>query len=260
MAKTSATVEVEGGSSNDIDGKTCERNNSSLRKQKDKKVPESSSFTKKSKRKKCSNHRKQKRPRHCSNGEKNLNKGRNASCKSVTNVKRKCMPLNGLTLAVSTLDGGEKHVDAESSYSSVSAECTTAGATVTGQVHKRVYAVICNRSAVEQSTQRVRKALKRKIPLVDVSWVRHCVSAGVRVGHKEFLLNELGLQVANSKKIADGEGEGNLTEGGSRVDWDPNNGWSEPAVLGCCCVCHENGDRDCPWCAECGVKMVKGTN
>eukprot|EP00559_Dactyliosolen_fragilissimus_P003071 CAMPEP_0184865032 /NCGR_PEP_ID=MMETSP0580-20130426/16720_1 /TAXON_ID=1118495 /ORGANISM="Dactyliosolen fragilissimus" /LENGTH=287 /DNA_ID=CAMNT_0027364039 /DNA_START=12 /DNA_END=876 /DNA_ORIENTATION=+ len=100
-------------------------------------------------------------------------------------------PLNGLTLAISTLDVvGKKHTNVDSSYRSVTDECVSLGASVTGQVHKRIFAVICNQSALNQLTQRVRKAVKKSHLLVDVEWIRECKNMGYRVNHDTYILNE----------------------------------------------------------------------
>ncbi|KAL7467208.1 hypothetical protein ACHAXS_007456 [Conticribra weissflogii] len=38
---------------------------------------------------------------------------------------------------------------------------------------------------------------------------------------------------------------------------DDNAGWSTPIQLDCCCVCHENGDDNCPWCLDCNINATK---
>lgn len=174
-------------------------------------------------------------------------------------AKRQLRPLNGITIAVSTLDTGKKHESEENSYKYVIDECKAAGAVVTGQVGKKVFAVVCNRSAVLQCTQRVRKALKRNVMLLDISWVRDSVIEGRRLEHEEYLLNDLATEIFSKKEEADKDDKN------SDVDGEPNDvefisvddvgivpgaGWSEPVSYGCCCVCHENGDIHCKWCTD----------
>lgn len=40
-------------------------------------------------------------------------------------------------------------------------------------------------------------------------------------------------------------------------DDDDNAGWSTPIQLDCCCVCHENGDDNCPWCLDCNLTLER---
>jgi hypothetical protein len=165
---------------------------------------------------------------------------------------RKGGPFQGMILAVSTLNvKGRAHTDAQSSYKAISDLCRTLGASVTGQLHKRVIFLICNRSAVEHATQRVRKAFKRKVPLVDVAWVRQCHEEGKRMDHSDYCLDALASQFIESRIVDTADIDG------VDVDETPESAWSEPTCLGCCCVCHENGDDKCPWCSQCDVNMAK---
>lgn len=175
-------------------------------------------------------------------------------------------PLNGLTVAVSTLEvRGSRHTSDSDSYKHVTSECVTAGASVTGQVHKRVFAVICNRSAIGKLTQRVRKALKRNILLLDASWVRECVERGERVDHRSFALNELAEEAMRNKgscvaeRAIDGDESRNIILENDEATQDISKfaGWTEPKDLDCCCVCHENGNLDCEWCTGCNVTLAR---
>uniref|UniRef100_A0A7S4N7H1 BRCT domain-containing protein n=1 Tax=Odontella aurita TaxID=265563 RepID=A0A7S4N7H1_9STRA len=184
-------------------------------------------------------------------------------------------PLNGLTVAVSTLDiRGSRHTSDLDSYRHVTSECLSAGASVTSQVHKRVYAVICNKSAVSQLTQRVRKALKRNILLIDTRWLRECVERGERVDHDAFLLNEMaeeavrnrhscvvsnGVDVDNENTIK-GDGYQGIVDNEKEFCIKDCAGWTEPKNLDCCCVCHENGNLNCEWCTSCNVTLARKKN
>ena len=183
----------------------------------------------------------------------------------ISKQKKAKLPLNGLTFAVSTLDvKGKKHSSSDSSYQAVAALCTELGGKVTPQVHKKVFAVICNRSAVAQLTQRVRKAVKKKHSLlIDVEWLRQCKAKGCRIDHEEYLLTELAETTINNRSnISDlkhiSSQEINV-EYIDENDLDVNTaiGWSEPISLDCCCVCHETDRDDCKWCLECNVTIAK---
>mmetsp|Transcript_18484 Transcript_18484/g.22638 ORF Transcript_18484/g.22638 Transcript_18484/m.22638 type:complete len:234 (+) Transcript_18484:124-825(+) len=180
--------------------------------------------------------------------------------------KREARPLNGLVLAISTLDvKGQKHTSSDSSYQAVAALCTELGAKVTPQVHKKVFAVICNTSAVNQLTQRVRKALKRKLSLlIDVEWIRQCKAQCDRVDHEKYLLDELAKTVM-AKKEDIGNQQKNHTvthhlpndDDAEENTLNVNEGWSEAVSLDCCCVCHETDRNDCKWCVDCNVTLAK---
>uniref|UniRef100_A0A7S2A9W8 BRCT domain-containing protein n=1 Tax=Trieres chinensis TaxID=1514140 RepID=A0A7S2A9W8_TRICV len=181
-----------------------------------------------------------------------------------TDAKRwlNAAPLNGLTLAVSTLGTiGEKHSNKSSSYRSIAAECISMGAVVTGQVHKKVFGVICNSSAVAQLTQRVRKALKKGVWIIDVSWLRECAKAGERVDFRPYLLEDIANETLQAKKNGAERSSTEIEISSEIVQSDEAltavTGWSEPVNLDCCCVCHENGVLDCKWCLSCNITLAR---
>lgn len=187
--------------------------------------------------------------------------------------------LNGIKLAISTYDQEKQNQrvnpNTESninSYKSVMSDCLACGAQVTSQVHKRVYALICTKPAILRKTQRIRKALKLGIPLIDVSWVRDCMSEQTRIGFSsssgeeksKYLLNEYAKKLFEN---SDGAVKNNKileTQAETKYDGSPENDltskikkviekygtWSDPVDCGCCCVCHENGDDECKWCVS----------
>jgi len=172
------------------------------------------------------------------------------------NKKRKRMggPLKGMIIAVSTLDvKGQSHKESESSYKSVAELCQSMGATVTGQLHRRVSCLVCNETAVNNATQRVRKAVKKKVPLVDVAWVRQCSEEETCVNLEPYLLDDFAARVIESR--AERGSEVPVNDATVEVDELPASAWSEPTTLGCCCVCHENGDDNCPWCTSCSANL-----
>lgn len=184
-------------------------------------------------------------------------------------------PLNGLTLAVTTLDkkrtgrdGDNRNDDAScppsSSYKQTIDTCKECGATITRQVHKRVNALIVGDAAVQNATQRVRKAIKLCIPIVDAGWIRACADSGTRVDWAEYLRDDEAKEAAEAKKAASAAAAADTASADgcdvkfdiSAADANAASGWSEPVELDCCCVCHENGDLECPWCTgeeECNL-------
>lgn len=156
--------------------------------------------------------------------------------------------------------------------------CTIAeelGAKTTAQVHNRVFAVICNESAIQQSTQRVRKALKKYIPLIHVKWLQECKARGQRIDHKEYILtDDAQLVVTNREQIAkdalalavssrgDNQScqEVNVMDESDEEILNAAFGWSEPISLDCCCVCHDDDRDDCKWCSgdeKCNIIRMK---
>ncbi len=170
--------------------------------------------------------------------------------------KKNAKPLNGLILALSTQDPKDKKEGrSDSSYKEVSALCEELGASVTPQVHKRVFAVICNKSAAVQSTQRVRKAMKRCLPIIDVDWLLKCKEEGTRVDHEQYSLTELAQQAEAGKKK-----KNEVASNETHVEYDEellkSDLWTEAIDVGCCCVCHDDDRDDCPWCI-CPVNQMK---
>ena len=175
---------------------------------------------------------------------------------------------NGLTLAISTLESKTNtQSDSDEYYTNfktVSSLLKANGATISPQVHKRVHYLICTEQAVNHLTQRVRQALKRNVDVVNVKWVKLCIENGGRVDVEEYLLNGLATELMNVKTAETKEANkpnsfvGALEDGyESDIPGENAMGWSEPIALDCCCVCHENGDENCPWCTDCNINLAK---
>lgn len=175
--------------------------------------------------------------------------------------KIKSNPLNGLVLAISTLESNGSAFNSKSgtsseitSYKKVCSLCEMLGASITGQVHKKVFAVICNKSAILQLTQRVRKALKKFILIIDVEWIFRCKREGLRVAHEEYLLIDLAKEVVAKRQIVEDSiekrnvGVAVKHESDEELLMNTDVGWSEPVSLDCCCVCHDDDRDDCKWC------------
>ncbi len=202
---------------------------------------------------------------------------------------------NGLVVAISTLESSDetkistnrRRLDNDDNYNNISKNNITYqnykslqkslqhhGATISPQVHKRVHYLLCTRSAMAHATQRVRQAYKRNVDIVDVAWVKECIDTGKIVEVEKYLRNdEVGCWIAEKeeekKKQATertvAKSERNVFDIDEKyIDDDINvdeedegGGWSTPIQLECCCVCHENGDDDCPWCVDCNLTLAR---
>ena len=173
---------------------------------------------------------------------------------------------NGLILAISTLESKQTNNTTSSSTTTIKDSSinnktlkqtlTSHGATISPQVHKKVHYLIATDSAIQNLTQRVRQAYKRNVDIVNVDWIDECIKKNTekcnRVDVESFLCNELVKTLIDEKekekkkqKTSDGGGDDGNT---SDIPTEDTNGWSTPIELDCCCVCHENGDDNCPWC------------
>ena len=204
--------------------------------------------------------------------------------------QEKQKPLSGMVLSISTFSEernnnkrsyGERQLlqeeNAEApnnsallSFHSVSSQCQSLGATVTSQISKRVQLLITTSSAINQATQRVRKAYKRQIPIVSIDWLHACNYDKKKNGSTgevwipppidDYLIDISTIQEAIQKHQKSSTSSSGNTYNSKTTkkeksstetqDFDDDDiGWSEPKDLGCCCVCHENGsEQDCKWC------------
>lgn len=144
------------------------------------------------------------------------------------------LPLNGKTIAVSALQG-DSSIDISSS--TIIELCKSAGAQYTAQVHRKIYCLVATPSAVKGATQRVRKAWRRKIPIVSVDWVKQCIQTEKLIPMKDYLME--GRREEN---------ESSMTSTSSQLDVVSE---ERTVELGCCCVCHETEAADCEWCTDC---------
>jgi len=157
-------------------------------------------------------------------------------------------PLQGMLVSISALESANK--DNTDTYKSLSEECIKAGAAISSQVHKKVQAVICTHNAVEYLTQRVRKGLKKDIPILDISWVRDSVSRGRR---RDMNKDKYNLSAFASDVFQDRQ-ENQLKETSTLHKNETNNDTSTiPSTeeMQCYCICHDTGVTDCEWCVDC---------
>ena len=179
---------------------------------------------------------------------------------------------NGLILALSTdnkqyqsntddKQSGNNEDDQYNNLKPLKLLLQTAGATISPQVHKRVHYLICTQSAIDNLTQRIRQAIKRNVDIVNVDWIKKCIQDNNRVDVSPFLCNEIAREIMiekeREKKMNSSDGKGNTDGYDSDIPKDDNAGWSTPIELDCCCVCHENGDDNCPWCVDCNINRAK---
>jgi hypothetical protein len=191
------------------------------------------------------------------------------SLTSPTRVQRKSvpMPLNGYVVSVSTLQSKEAVTSPEiesgsseskrqdqwslSSYQEVCKKCRDLGATVSELVSKRVMALVCSREAANQATQRVRKSIKRRIPILSVEWIVACHQQGKLVNMESYRLDSEAVKAINRR-----QNERQKQSTGTLDNDDRTEPFDSPLTkvieLGCCCICHEQGTTaNCPWCKEC---------
>lgn len=146
------------------------------------------------------------------------------------------LPLAGKVIAVSTLTQGDSSADSSGTIITL---CKSAGAQYTAQVHRKVYCLVASSSAVKGATQRVRKAWKRKIPVVSIDWIKQCAQTGKLLDMDDFRMQE--------KKSSNTSAP--VTSNNADVVLE-----ERTVELGCCCVCHESDDMaDCEWCTDCVV-------
>jgi superfamily II DNA/RNA helicase len=169
---------------------------------------------------------------------------------------KRSRPLAGKVIAVTTL-AESSAASCPENFTNVMNLCKDAGAKPSNQVHKKTFCLVASESAVAGETQRVRKAWKKGIPVVDVAWVRKCVEDACLQPFGEFLV---GADSSKRKTTKVGKG---VTKPASKdrdtsVKDDPlrEAGWSKSVDLGCCCSCHESGVTDCEWCVECSVNTA----
>lgn len=147
------------------------------------------------------------------------------------------LPLTGKVIAVSTLTQGDSSVD---SSSNIIALCKSAGAQYTAQVHRKVYCLVATPSAVKGATQRVRKAWKRRIPVVAIDWLKQCIETGKLIPVDDFRMEDQRTSKSSDTPAASDSNMDVVLE-------------ERTVELGCCCVCHETGATDCEWCTDCVV-------
>jgi hypothetical protein len=156
------------------------------------------------------------------------------------------------------------------------------GATISAQVHNKVHAVLChvpsscdssNHHVLSVVTQRMKKALKKSIPIWDLQWLVEIYKCRQWMDPKSFIVTptvqELWLQQEQQELQKQDQNGKNCGRTEVDVEYESEEellnsvekGWSEPISLDCCCVCHDDDRDDCPWCCQgdtkCNVFLKK---
>ena len=157
-----------------------------------------------------------------------------------------------------------QHDDDDQNYKGLLSLCQSGGAKVGSQVHKKVFCVVATINAIEGKTQRVRKAWKKGIPVVQVEWVRKCLREGRLLPFGDNLVAASSSSPPNKNVMSSIERKGaTLETTADDDDADYHIGVSSKETsldLGCCCVCHETGKADCEWCINCSILIKKNEN
>ena len=153
------------------------------------------------------------------------------------------------------------------SYNDLASLVQSHSGVVSQLIGKKTTALVTTSTARSACTQKVRKALKKSIPIVDLSWVEDSIEASKMLPLDEYRREE---EVEEIVERREQEKEQEKEKGRSAVgdvsflvsaDVDtPASQWSEPLSYGCSCVCHENNPNivtDCDWCTDCNVNEVR---
>lgn len=173
-------------------------------------------------------------------------------------------PLKGKVVVISTLTDGshDKH-----NYKYVVSLCEQAGARISGQVHQRVACVVATPEAagrgLHSPTQRVRKAWKRRIPVVGVQWIQDCIDGRtfLPLNSKYLLFEQTSETSKSSVSPSKNSNYSTVVDLKSSIkEFDDNDGEAlldeKHFDLGCCCVCHDIGEKECEWCVDCSVNKA----
>ena len=165
-------------------------------------------------------------------------------------------PLGGVLFSVSVdaeRDGGaaagasdaEGHASSANgfSFADVTARCAALGGKYSATVHKKVAVLLATPGAVERRTQRVRKAAKLGVAIVDAaSYLRAC-DGGRRPDAADHAL-----------RPADGAAPAVEPPAAcpKAVDINSDAYWAGAVTYdgGCSCACHDEGKASCEWCAH----------
>lgn len=168
----------------------------------------------------------------------------------------------GLTFAVTTFQTNKKNMKAGSNYSSICNAIKEIGGTVCGTVHRKVSYVVATQAAIQQNTQKIRKASKHNIKIVDIFYIEKCKSAGKILPLEKFLLKPNSIRKRKRNALSSSEQKQQCDNKEKKMkkiatNSDRNNDDATKSFdLGCCCICHGDDPQvdvvlPCPWCANC---------
>ena len=125
------------------------------------------------------------------------------------------------------------------SFASVRSRAEALGGTYSATVHRNVNVLLASAGAVERRTQRVRKAAKLGVAIVDATPFLDACETGVFD------------TAAHALRVADADADGG---GGKAVDLNDDACWVGSSKFdgGCSCACHDvpGAPPFCDWCAE----------
>ena len=135
--------------------------------------------------------------------------------------------------------GGSAAATTPGSFASVRSRAEALGGTYSATVHRNVNVLLASAGAVERKTQRVRKAAKLGVAVVDAAPFLDACEAGAFDAD------------AHALRVADADGGGG---GGKAVDLNDDACWvgSSKYDGGCSCACHDvpGAPPFCDWCEE----------
>ena len=148
------------------------------------------------------------------------------------------------------------------SYNDVKKMIEELGGRVSSTVHKRVDFVIASDIAVENATQRIRKAHKFDIPVLKVEYVEYCRDNNIQpVDIAPYMYNNINEVVQEQRKASMTKTGDHTKRKASQISEaiSPQEA-SVPAeyippvlapvgvVYECACICHDSGESSCSWC------------
>lgn len=135
----------------------------------------------------------------------------------------------------------EREGSGDVKFADVTARCAALGGTYCATVHKNCAFLFATQGAVGRKTQRVRRAIKCKVPIVNLEYLSACESTGLRPETADF---ELSVEIV---EMTSGANEKSATQ---RPDIDSNAYWAGSTHYdgGCSCACHDDGKASCEWC------------
>ena len=199
--------------------------------------------------------------------EQDRNGGSNKHQQPPKSLMTTTLLLKGKRFSVSTRVASKNESSSEqcSSFNKLRDLCLAAGASFSSQVHRKVDAVIASPEAVEApATQRVRKAWKLNIPVVEMDWIQECLETKHEIPIESYChfppKQSCGHVDTSSSKQTVGSRKGKKVKIQPDTDLDFASSTNTIEVdLGCCCICHDSVGEgvvtDCEWCTDCTVNQ-----
>ena len=143
------------------------------------------------------------------------------------------------TFSISVDAARDDEATTQGSFASVRSRAEALGGSYSATVHRNVNVLLASAGAVERKTQRVRKAAKLGVAVVDAGpFLDACEAGAFDAG-------------AHALRVADADADGG---GGKAVDLNDEACWvgSSKYDGGCSCACHDvpGAPPFCDWCAE----------